>query len=614
MWLSGLRKAELIGVIRASFAQLNLPDQRRIRRVAAAQILLGFLDLLGIAIVGLVASLAVTGINSKSPTGLMERVLHLVNLDSLSFQWQTAILAFIALCTFICRSLLSMFFIQKTLKFLGRCGAEITSDLFGKVLSQSLSDLNKSSPQQYLYSLTSGVEVITLRIIGSTVTLIADATLLIFLFVALVFVDLPMTIIATLVVGLMSWVLYRLTTAKSKILGQSYSTLDISSRETLIDAITAYREIAAKGRFGYFEREFRRSRLKVSSSLAEYNLMPYTGKYVIETSIIIAAFLVAGAQFVLTDAVNAITTLSIFMAAGSRLAPAVLRIQQGMVGLNNGWGIAESTLKMIEDVKHLRIPGKEFQSFSTTHKGFNPIVELKNVSFKYPLSSSEVISMVSLTIEPGESVAIVGPSGSGKTTLFDLVLGILSPTSGTITISGENARDAILKWPGAIGYVPQEIYLSNSTIAQNVALGFDLKEISDIEIWRALKEAQLSQFVSSRIEGLSTNLGGRGIKISGGQKQRLGIARALLTKPRILLLDEATSALDSQTEHEVSEAIDSLKGDVTLLCIAHRLSTAKRADRVIYLEAGKMLAQGSFEEVKAAVPNFHNQAQLMDLG
>lgn len=316
-------------VVRSCFELLTLRDQRKIKLVAAGQTLLNFLDLLGIALIGLIASLAVTGINSKTPEGLVSNLLELLGLSSISFQWQAAILAFLALTVFITRTLISMFFIRKTLFFLGKCAAEIAADLFGKILARPLTELNKHSFQQYLYFLTTGIETLTTRIIGTSVTLVSDTTLLIIILVALFYVSLPMTIVAIILVGIMSWALHRLTTARAKFLGKTYSDLDIVSRESVVDALTAFKEISPKAGFAHYESEFRRSRSKVSRALAESTFMPYMGKYVIETSLMIVAFLVAGALFLFTDALNAITALSIFMAAGARLAPAVLRIQQG---------------------------------------------------------------------------------------------------------------------------------------------------------------------------------------------------------------------------------------------------------------------------------------------
>ena len=610
-----LGKFEILLVVKSAFALLKKSDLKKIKMIMIAQVLLGFLDLVGIALIGLVASLAVSGINSKTPAGVVGQVLESLNLSSISFQAQTAILSTFALCVFISRTLLSLFFIKKTLFFIARCAAEIASDLFGKVLSRSLAGISKHSSQQYVYSLTSGIETLTLRIVGGTITLVADLASLLLIVGVLVYVNLPMTLVATFVVGIMVWILHQLTTNKSRRLGSTYSTVEIASRESLMDSLNAFREISSKARTLYFEDKFRSARHVIAKAMAESTFMPYMGKYIIESSIIIAAFIVAGAQFLLTDAADAITTLSIFMAAGTRLAPAVLRIQQGLMVINNSWGIATSTLQLIKELEAVNyLPGLLAPKFSDLHKGFDARLELESINFQYPLAKGPTLKKVSLEVKPGESIALVGPSGSGKTTLIDLMLGMLIPDSGSVFLSGVNPSQAISQWPGAIGYVPQDIYISNATVGENVALGFPIEEIDESKIWNALEQAQIAGFILTLDEGLATHLGDRGVKLSGGQKQRLGIARALLTKPRILFLDEATSALDSQTEHDVSEAINSLQGEVTLIFIAHRLSTAKRADRVIYISAGEILAQGSFDEVKRAVPDFQKQAELMDLG
>jgi len=508
-----------------------------------------------------------------------------------------------------------LFLIKKTLSFIARCGAEIAADLYGKVLSMPLTAISKSSSQQYVYSLTSGIETLTLKIIGGFVTLVADFASLLFIVSVLVLVNLPMTIVVIVVVGIMVWFLHHLTSKRSRQLGSRYSSVDVTSRESLMDSFTAFREISSKARTRYYEEKFRSARHVISKAIAESTFMPYMGKYVIESSIIIAAFIVAGAQFLLSDAVNAITTLSIFIAAGTRLAPAVLRLQQGLITLNNSWGIATSTLGLIKELEDADDSRNSLApKFSDSHEGFDARLVLERINFQYPLATAPTLKNVSIKIESGESIALVGPSGSGKTTLMDLMLGLIHPNSGNVFLSGINPCQAISQWPGAIGYVPQDICISNATVGENVALGFPMNEIDESKIWSALERAQIASFVATLDQGLATHLGDRGVKLSGGQRQRLGIARALLTKPRILFLDEATSALDSQTEQDVSEAINELQGEVTLIFIAHRLSTAKRADRVIYIAAGEVLAQGSFTEVRKTVPDFQKQAELMDVG
>jgi ABC-type multidrug transport system fused ATPase/permease subunit len=227
--------------------------------------------------------------------------------------------------------------------------------------------------------------------------------------------------------------------------------------------------------------------------------------------------------------------------------------------------------------------------------------------------SDLIVDHLSIKINAGEFVAIVGPSGSGKTTLVDLILGIHKPDHGEILISGVSSDQVIARWPGAIGYVPQMVGMINDTVKSNVALGYALKNVEDENVWAALRSAKLDSFVKALPLGILDPVGESGSRISGGQRQRLGIARALFTNPRLIVLDEATSSLDAETELSIASALQELKGQVTVVMIAHRLSTVRDADKVVYIEKGKVRAIGSFDEVKNAVPDFNKQSKLMGL-
>ena len=207
----------------------------------------------------------------------------------------------------------------------------------------------------------------------------------------------------------------------------------------------------------------------------------------------------------------------------------------------------------------------------------------------------------------------MGPSGAGKTTIIDIFLGVLRPDVGSVRISGLPPQLTVAKWPGAVSYVPQDVVIAAGTIRENVALGYPLSEATDELVMSALKVAQLDMFIASLPDGIDTQVGERGTKISGGQRQRLGIARALFTRPHLLVLDEATSSLDGETEAGISEAIHALRGATTVVMIAHRLSTVRNSDIVIYMDEGSVSAVGTFNEVRDAVPDFDRQAKLMGL-
>jgi ATP-binding cassette subfamily C protein len=217
-----------------------------------------------------------------------------------------------------------------------------------------------------------------------------------------------------------------------------------------------------------------------------------------------------------------------------------------------------------------------------------------------------------LIIEPGQVVGIVGPSGSGKSTLIDLLLGILTPDNGSILISGLEPRSALKKWPGAIAYVPQENFMTSGTIKENICLGFEQSEIPDEKIRELLRIVGLErlEFLSN---GITSQLGEKGTQLSGGERQRLGVARALLTDPKLLILDESTSALDSKTEHLLVQNLLKNRGEMTIIIVAHRLSTLTTADKIFYVENGMEIVEGKFEELKKKVSNFRNQAELMGL-
>jgi ATP-binding cassette, subfamily B, bacterial PglK len=240
-------------------------------------------------------------------------------------------------------------------------------------------------------------------------------------------------------------------------------------------------------------------------------------------------------------------------------------------------------------------------------------VKIRNLTLRYPGKLTPALTNVNLEFSHGESIAIVGPSGAGKTSLVDVLLGVLEPQEGSVEISGFAPIETIINWPGAISYVPQDVAISKGTIRENIALGYPIDVATDELVDSAIRIAHLVEFVSSLPDGIDTQVGERGAKISGGQRQRLGIARAMFTKPSLLVLDEATSALDGETEANISEAIQGLRGSVTVVMIAHRLSTVRSADLVVYMESGKIVATGTFEEVRTQVPDFDNQAKLMGL-
>jgi ABC-type multidrug transport system fused ATPase/permease subunit len=485
--------------------------------------------------------------------------------------------------------------------------------LIARVLSQSLLAIQARTTQETLYAVTRGVQLIVLEVIATLVVLIADFSLLIIMGVGLFVVD-PVTAIGTFIVfSSIAFFLYRFMHVQAGELGVNSSELNIISNEKIVEVFSSYRESVVRNRRDYYAREIGQLRYSLADTSARISFLPFVSKYVIETTVVLGALLIGAAQFLLQDVVHAVATLTIFLAAGTRIAPAVLRIQQGSIMIQGSLGAAMPTLDLIDQLGNSKLIENVDDSLDVIHAGFESDIQVENVSLTYPGKAGPALENISVNASSGKIIAIVGPSGAGKTTLVDVLLGVIDPDVGSVKISNVTPLEAIAKWPGAISYVPQDVMVVNGTIRENIALGYPLEAATDELVNDAIGIASLVEFVASLPEGLDTNLGERGGKISGGQRQRIGIARALFTKPKLLVLDEATSALDGDTEESISSDIQKLKGSTTVVLIAHRLSTVRDADLVLYMDKGEIVARGTFEEVRNAVPDFDRQAKLMGL-
>ena len=608
-----LRKRWRHSAIGRSMRVLSKKDQKKVAAIAILQILMGALDLMGVVAIGLLGALSVTGLQSRKPGDRVDSALHFLQISNATFQTQAIILGVSAVFLLVGRTLLSIFFTRRILFFLSRRGASISANLISRLLSQPLLIVQERTTQETLYAVTSGVSLITLQVLATSVVLVSDISLLLVMVIGLFAVD-PTTAIGTfLIFSLIGFFLYRFMHVRAGVLGVKNSSLSIIGNEKIVEVFNSYRESVVRNRRDFYAREIGKLRFRLADVSAESAFMPYVSKYVIETAVVLGAILIGATQFILQDATHAVATLAIFLAAGTRIAPAVLRVQQGSITIRGALGQAAPTLDLMDALGDAPMIENVNDSVDVSHQGFNSEVIIMNTSLTYPNKLNPAISNVSLKIPAGSFVAFVGPSGAGKTTIIDILLGVLKPDEGQVLISGFDPLMAVSKWPGAVSYVPQDVVIAAGTIRENVALGYPLETATDELVMSALKVAQLNEFITDLPLGIDTQVGERGAKISGGQRQRLGIARAMFTKPHLLVLDEATSSLDGETEANISEAIHSLRGSTTVVMIAHRLSTVRDADIVVYLSEGKVLATGTFNEVRNAIPDFDRQAKLMGL-
>lgn len=601
------------GPLGRSISTLSKRERKLIGLVIVIQIFLSGLDLLGVVIFGLVGSLSVSGLSAKQPGNRVSDFLTLLNIQNSTLQHQVTILGSLAALVLVIKTVSTLYLTRRTLFFLSRRGARISGTLLSKMMGQNLLKFQSKSMQETIYAVTSGVQSVNVGILGAASYLVADISLLVILGIGLFLVDTVVALSTLLIFSVIAVALYRALHLRVRVLGKVQSDLFIESNERIFEVISSYRELIVKNRRSYYSKEIARLRLDMADSSAEFAFLSNVSKYILEITVVVGSLFIAAVQFMTQTASHAIAVLSIFLVASTRIAPAVLRVQQGLLQIKGNIGSATPTLELIEALGSEESIDSRIDILRFDYPEFSSDVNISQVSICYPGREKNALSDVSLKIKSGEVIALVGPSGAGKTTLVDCLLGILEPDNGSVLISNKSPLDAISEWPGSIAYVPQDVMIMNGTIKENVAMGYPGGSYSDESIWEALETAHLSEYVRSLEKGIDSPVGDRGTRISGGQRQRLGIARAMFTKPHLLVLDEATSALDGETEAQISDSIQKMRGEVTVVLIAHRLSTVRNADKVVYLEEGKLISEGTFEEVRERVKDFDRQARLMGL-
>ena len=600
--------------LRLAFDSLPKRDRRRVLLIAAFNVGVGIFDLIALSIIGVIGSVAIKGINSAPGNSLELGILSSTPIMKYEFQVQVALLSILVSILLIARTIISMVLGRKILFFLSAKSAMLSSDLISRLLRQSIQTLNSTSTQQNLYAVTAGVQRIMVGVLGVALNLFADLTLLVFIGLGLFLLDPLLAISTTSVFSTIAIILYFFMGKRASRLGEESTELNIESNRKILEVLSSFREAVVKNRQDFYARKIGNTRFSVANLEAELAFIPLFSKYILEISVVLGALIVSAIQFIYKDAINAFSSLALFIVAGSRLAPAVLRIQQGFLGFRTSSASAILTCKFMRTLpRHeVTIQNDDVFPFPRVDE-IEPRILLNNVSFTYKDNAQPTIRKLSLDVAPGKSVALVGPSGAGKSTLVDLILGILEPTSGEIYVSGVHPKQALKTWQGSIAYVPQDVMLIDGTIRENICLGYEVTGVNNENIDWAIKTSSLTELIDGLPLGLETPVGELGNKVSGGQRQRIGIARALVTRPMILVLDESTSSLDAKAEESIIHSLKSLKGKMTLIMIAHRLSSVRESDDVIYLDRGRIIASGTFEYVRDAVPDFDAQSKIMGL-
>jgi ATP-binding cassette, subfamily B, bacterial PglK len=436
-----------------------------------------------------------------------------------------------------------------------------------------------------------------LEIIGQVVhpiiRIVAETILLVGMLLVLAFIAPMATALAVLVIGGAAIVLLIVVQPKLKQIGRVNHEESRATLGILQQSLHGVRDIKALGRERYFASSYGASRLRMARAHYLNATAWQLPTIVIETALLGFILLFFSVAVIQGDrAQETLSVLGLFAYVGLRLQPSLRDI---IAGLNSLKYASAPLADLHADL--VAVEATRDQIDRVPPLPFLAELALTDVLFRYEGADRDALSNVSFRIRPGEHIGICGPTGGGKTTLVDLMTGLLHPTHGHVTVDGHDLRDQARAWQRTIGIVPQMVFLIDDTLRRNIALGVPDKEIDEDALHDAVQLAQLEEFVTSLPEGLDTYVGERGVRISGGQRQRIAIARALYRRPAVLVFDEGTSALDNTTEAQLMQAINRLRGDHTIILVAHRLTTVRDCDRIIFLESGRISGLGSYDNL-----------------
>lgn len=602
-----------LNLILRSFRLLSFREKVSIVAFSCCRVLANGLDVVGLAMIGLLGAVAI-GSDVEIPfletrSGTAEALL--------------LTLLFAAGGVFSLRTVIGILLTKSSLFYLARVELKLSMEIAESLFQGELVDFRKMSRPEIEWAILRSTSIAVGGILGQTMALISDFALALFIITLLVLTDWLSTAVMIAYFSLIL-VFFQYFSQKSVIdSGLAISKGSIDVHEDISNLTNAFREITVSSRSQFFLKKLHDSRESISRAGALMGYITSVPRLIVELGLVLGALGFVGFQFIIRDGSIDLGIFGIFLLGSARLLSALLPIQRVLMSLKFEAPSAKSAHDLLGELRKndsdSRVNGKHGADTSPHMEQLSfpggMSVQLLGVSFSYgkDIGAPQVISDISLTIAPGSLVAFIGPSGAGKSTLADLLLGLNSPSSGEILCGGYSPQVLRDAYPGSIGYVPQKPGMISGTIGQNIAFGIPDEEVDETLLKDAAISAGLLQVVSSLPQGFSTDLGKHTDALSGGQIQRLGLARALYTRPSLIVLDEATSALDAETEATISGNLVGLKTKATVIVIAHRLSTIQHADAIYVIDDGRIVATGTFREIRASSELVRRYVALMTL-
>ena len=590
----------------ASIKYLNVKQKTVYFVLVSVRSLLGFLDVAGIALIGIIAGLASTSLTGQN------------NLTILGFSFPPVtpnlllVLVCLVLVLFLLKAVLATVLGKAIASFLTKVESEKSLEIVKYLFTNGLTVVRKYNRGQVLWGVTGSVATAFSGQLLTLSTFISEGVLLLLVAISFALVDPLAALFVVVYFAVLLASLQLVITRLLKTAGQNAATGNVESTIAVSDFINAYREVTVLGKSEYFLHKYKTSRTKLAEANANLIFLGAIPRHIIETGLMLGVVAFVAVQFVTGQLTNGFVTIGVLLTGGVRIMASLLPLQSAIANSKSFGEQAKIGLEMYslaDKEKHHQAQERESETTQVIQDKQDPVgLQISNLSFHYPDSQELVLSDVNLTIEPGQHVAFIGPSGAGKTTLVDLILGLYEPTNGDISLTNDKAKR---NYTTRISYVPQKPGMVMGTVAENIALGVPISDIDYDQIRNVLTATKMNEFVDSLPKGVDTPIGEQADSLSGGQIQRIGLARALYTNPSLLILDEATSALDASAEATITETLARLGPKVTVITIAHRLSTVQHSDCVFVIEGGTVSASGTFAQLRKTVPMVAEYVKLM---
>lgn len=466
---------------------------------------------------------------------------------------------------------------------------------------------------QVVRTVVKSVDNMFSNFVGPMMTVVSDFFVIAMIMAILLYVQPIATIGAAGILGVAGTLFARYFRNKINRWGHSLERHESEMIRRINQTVGGMKELKVLNRGDFFVEQFSALCFGKARSQIGFHTLGHAPRLMYEVIILLTMMLVLLLLLISqkgeTSDMSAIPILGLFGVAAFRMMPSMSRISNSFVAMRYGLAAVDHVYEDLERYRDLVAKHAETPETSGPF-AFNERITLNDVSFQYAEANVAAVNGVTITIPKGAAVAFVGPSGAGKTTISDLILGVLEPTHGSILVDGNNIHDSITKWQHKMGYVPQAIFLADDTLRRNIAFGISDDEIDEGRVLDAVRHSYLEDVLKTLPQGLDTDVGERGVRLSGGQRQRVGIARALYNSPEVIVLDEATSSLDNTSEREITRAIDLLSGEVTVIVIAHRLTTVQGCDCIFFMMDGRVVEQGTYEELLEKSEDFRRMVQL----